>query len=130
MSDDTTPREMTCIVCPNGCTLTVTVDGDAVTVTGNTCPKGEEYGREEVTAPRRTLTAVVRTDSPDWPCVPVKTSEAVPKESIPSILRQIYAMQAPLPVSRGTEVLADAAGTGVAVVCTRSLPPAHKPLRT
>ena len=36
-------RELTCIQCPLGCPLTVTVDGDSVTVTGNTCPRGAVY---------------------------------------------------------------------------------------
>ena len=30
-------RNLTCIGCPLGCALKVTIDGDNVTVTGNTC---------------------------------------------------------------------------------------------
>ena len=33
-------RELTCINCPLGCQLTVTIDGANVNVTGNTCPRG------------------------------------------------------------------------------------------
>ena len=35
-----TTRELTCIGCPLGCSITVTMNGtDVVSVTGNTCPR-------------------------------------------------------------------------------------------
>ena len=36
-------RKITCIICPRGCAMTAEIQGETVTVTGNTCPKGEEY---------------------------------------------------------------------------------------
>ena len=42
-------RELTCIGCPLGCAITVTMDGSTVTaVTGNTCPRGDAYARKEL----------------------------------------------------------------------------------
>ena len=50
-------RELTCIGCPLGCAITVTMDGSTVTaVTGNTCPRGDAYARKEVTNPTRIVT--------------------------------------------------------------------------
>ena len=45
--------ELTCISCPLGCPLKVETDGNGavVQVTGNTCKRGEVYGKKEVTAP-------------------------------------------------------------------------------
>ena len=43
-------KEFTCIVCPNGCSLVATESGDEITVSGNTCPKGEAYAKAELTA--------------------------------------------------------------------------------
>ena len=35
-------RELTCIVCPVGCSLKVELDNsEVVSVSGNTCPRGE-----------------------------------------------------------------------------------------
>lgn len=31
-------RDMTCIICPRGCALKVEINGDNITVTGNSCP--------------------------------------------------------------------------------------------
>ena len=46
-------RELTCISCPLGCPLKVETDenGAVLQVTGNTCKRGEVYGKKEVTAP-------------------------------------------------------------------------------
>ena len=54
-------RELTCIGCPLGCPLTVTLENGAVqSVQGNTCPRGDAYARKEVTAPTRIVTSTVR----------------------------------------------------------------------
>ena len=35
-------KELTCIGCPVGCTVTVTMqDGTVTDITGNTCPRGK-----------------------------------------------------------------------------------------
>ena len=37
-------KELICIGCPMGCALTVETEGNEVlSVTGNTCPRGESY---------------------------------------------------------------------------------------
>ena len=47
-----TTRELTCIGCPMGCPLTVTMEaGEVISVTGNTCKRGDVYARKEVTNP-------------------------------------------------------------------------------
>ena len=49
-------RELTCIGCPLGCALTVTMNGkEVVEVKGNTCKKGDIYARKEVTNPTLSL---------------------------------------------------------------------------
>ena len=48
---ETKKIELTCIGCPMGCPLIVTMeDGAVASVTGNTCPRGDAYARKEVTA--------------------------------------------------------------------------------
>ena len=51
-------RTLTCIGCPMGCQVSVQMGaGKILSVTGNTCPRGDAYAREEVTAPARTVTS-------------------------------------------------------------------------
>lgn len=54
-------RTLTCIGCPLGCTVEVTTEnGQILSVTGNTCKRGEDYARKEVTNPTRIVTTTVR----------------------------------------------------------------------
>ena len=39
-------RELTCIGCPLGCSLTVKMDGETIEVKGNTCRRGEDYAKK------------------------------------------------------------------------------------
>ena len=54
-------RKLTCIRCPRGCTVTVTLadDGTITSVTGNSCMRGDKYARDEVTHPVRVVTTTV-----------------------------------------------------------------------
>ena len=114
-------RELTCIRCPMGCQLTVTVDGDNVTVTGNTCPRGAEYGKNEVTNPLRTVTSSVRVTGGELPLVSVKTAGEIPKGKIFDVMDDIRRAEVAAPVKIGDVVIADAAGTGVPVVATKNI---------
>ena len=44
-----TVKDFYCTVCPSECHLTVTLDetGSVVSVAGNSCPRGERFGRQE-----------------------------------------------------------------------------------
>jgi len=53
-------RELTCIRCPLGCQLKVTIEEDEINVTGNSCGRGIEYGKKEVLSPTRMVTSSVR----------------------------------------------------------------------
>ena len=64
---------MVCIVCPNGCHLKVSRDGDMIDVQGAKCKRGIAFGTTELTNPTRSLTTTVDTAFPDMPRLPVKT---------------------------------------------------------
>lgn len=118
--------ELVCIACPIACRLTVTTSlrGD-VTVTGNLCVRGEAYGSEEVRAPKRILTAVVPTDSAQFPCAPVRTDKAISRGLVKRLLSELYGLRIALPVSQGQVLMEDF--DGARVVFTRTLPPDEIP---
>ncbi len=112
-------RELTCINCPMGCQLTVTLEGGAVTaVTGQTCPRGEAYARTEVTAPVRTVTTTVRITGGRAPMLSVKTAAPVPKSAVPQVLKALKTVTVTAPMRIGDVVLPNAADLGVDVVAT------------
>ena len=131
-------RELTCIVCPIGCSLSVEegpASGDnlpALTITGNRCPRGAAYAQEEIRSPRRVVTATcgiafAREGAASHRSLtaprrlPVKTSTPCPKEKIAELLGDIYRLSVSLPVKAGQKLIADWKGTGVDVVAVRSL---------
>lgn len=114
---------LTCICCPLGCPLEVTVEeGRGPVVTGNTCPRGKEYGALEVTAPTRTLTTTLPVPGGDPPMVPVKTAAPIPKKALFPAMEQLRGVQAAPPVALGQVLVKDLAGTGVDLIATRDIP--------
>ena len=114
-------RELTCIVCPRGCNLTVkfNTDGAIAEITGNACKRGITYAEKECTHPERTVTSTVRTA--EGAVVAVKTASAVPKEKVFDVMKEINAARAPKSVSIGDVIIENVAGTGVSVVATADL---------
>ncbi len=112
--------ELTCIVCPRGCHLTVDEAKDYA-VRGNACPRGAEYGKAELCAPTRTLTTTVRLTGGALPRVPVRTAAPIPKDKMSEAMAAINAVTAAAPVHIGDVLLPDLLGTGVDVIATRDM---------
>ncbi len=106
-------RELTCIICPRGCGLTVEINGDSVTVTGNACPKGQQYGVDECTNPTRTVTSIVRVANRVDTMVSVKTENPIPKENIFDLMQIICAKEVNAPIEIGDIICDDVFGTKV-----------------
>lgn len=132
-------KELVCITCPLGCRLSVeTLPGGELSVSGNRCPRGAAYAREEFLAPKRVVTATARIScaAPLPACpdesgprlshglirrAPVRTTAPFPKESVPALLEAIYKLELRLPITRGEVVLRNALGTGIDVIATRTI---------
>ncbi len=114
-------RELICIGCPMGCPVTVEMEGDEiVSVSGNTCPRGDAYARKEVTNPTRIVTSTVKVEGGLVEMISVKTKEDIPKDKIFDCVRALKGVTVKAPVHIGDVILADVAGTGVDVVATRN----------
>lgn len=117
-------RELTCIGCPLGCAITVTLDGGEVKdIVGFTCKRGKEYARKEVTNPTRIVTSTVRlVDSKTGACVvSCKTAQDIPKGKIFAVTAALKDVIAAAPVNIGDVLLKDVAGTGVDIVATKAV---------
>ena len=113
-------RTLICIGCPMGCSLTAEVEnGAVVSVSGNTCKRGEDYARQDCVAPMRTVTGTVRLT--DGRILPVRTAGDVPKEAVFAVAAAFNAAHPAAPLSIGDVVIADVCGTGVDVVATKNV---------
>lgn len=112
----------TCICCPLGCRVEVTLDenGRVTEVSGHTCKRGADYAAQEAVSPERMVTAVLGVSGCLEP-VSVKTERPVPKAAMRDVLAAIAALKPVAPVAAGDVLIEDACGTGVAVVATKSV---------
>ena len=106
-------RKITCIICPRGCPMTATIEGDSVKVSGHSCPKGEEYAVNECTNPVRTVTATVRVDNRRDVMVSVKTENPVPKGKMAEVMVELRRITVQAPIHIGDVVLEDVFGTKI-----------------
>ena len=112
-------RELTCIVCPVGCSLVAEIkDNGEVLVTGNTCPRGKVYAENECTAPMRTITTTVRCKNGE--ILPVKTDSPIPKEKIFEAMQIINKACPVLPITIEDVIIKDVFGSNVVTV--RNMP--------
>jgi len=111
-------KELICIVCPKGCHLTVDEEKDYA-VTGNSCPRGAEYGKIELTHPTRVITSTVRCVGGAHPRCPVKTNRAIPKECIFEAMALLDGVELHAPVHCGDVVVPNVCGTGVDFIATK-----------
>ena len=79
--------ELICITCPKGCHLRVDEE-KGFAVTGNSCPRGAEYGKTELIDPRRIITSTVRITAKTARRVPVKTEQSIPKGRIMDVMKE------------------------------------------
>lgn len=113
-------KELTCICCPMGCTLYVDLEGSSVlSVSGNTCKRGDTYARDEVVRPVRMVTSIVKVKNGKLKMLPVKTKEPIDKSKINECLAALKNIEVQAPIHIGDIVVQNAAG--VNIVATRNI---------
>ena len=112
---------MTCIVCPVGCSLSARVGEDGkVEVTGNACPRGARYAESELTDPVRTLTDIVPLTNRDT-MLSVKSSAPIPKDLLLKAAACLSEVRAAAPVKVGDVIVENILGTGADIVATKEI---------
>ncbi|MBQ8510188.1 MAG: DUF1667 domain-containing protein [Clostridia bacterium] len=119
-----TTKTLTCIVCPVGCQLEVTLDeqGKVQNITGNTCKRGYAYAETEFTNPTRTLTSTVKLTGSDTDILlPVRTASPIPKGKLFEAMTVLNQITVSAPVKIGDVVCADLVGTGIPLVACKNV---------
>ena len=111
-------REFVCIVCPRGCSLTI---DDDLNVSGNSCPRGAIYAKNEVTNPTRIITSSVRVNNREDCLVSIKTDNPVPKGMIMQVMEEINKVSVKAPTHIGDIVIENVLGLGVNIVITKNI---------
>ncbi len=111
-------KELICITCPRGCHLKIDED---LNVTGNSCPRGEAYAQSEMTHPVRMVTSTVKVENASVDRVSVKTENAIPKELIFDVMKEINRVTLHAPIHRGDVAIENVCNTHVNIIVTKDV---------
>lgn len=111
--------KMICICCPKGCHLDVD-ENNNYKVSGNSCPRGEEYGKAEAISPVRTVTSSVYITGTATDKCPVKTNMPIPKAMMFDVMKEIKAIEIAAPVEIGDVLIEKVCGTDADVIVTKN----------
>lgn len=114
-------KELTCILCPNSCTLTVEKSCDSWQVRGNLCTRGIKFAIDEMEKPKRSITTTVRTNFNEIPRFPVKTQGEIPKEYIFNLMKLLDEIVIDKLLRTGDVIVEDVFNTGVNVVAASDM---------
>ena len=93
-------KKLICIGCPLGCELCAVLErGEVISVTGNTCKRGDAYARKEL----------------------VRTKTDIPKAKVLECVRELKHVVVEAPVEMGQIIVQDIAGTNVPVIATKKM---------
>lgn len=108
-------RNITCIICPRGCSMVAKVTDGNVSVTGNACPRGETYAVNECLHPVRTVTATVRVSNRPDTMASVKTAQPVAKNEMMDVMQVLRHTQVEAPLNIGDVILHNVCGSDIVI---------------
>lgn len=114
-------KEMTCIICPNGCLLTVETEKECVRILGAKCERGKQYAYTEMMDPQRTVTTTVLVENGTEPLCSVRLSKAVSKGVVFTVMREARKLRARAPIAIGDVLAANLCGLGCDLLATRNV---------
>lgn len=115
-------NDIICTGCPKGCRVTVEVENEEIiNIEGYECPTGKKYAIDEYKNPTRILPTTIRVKNGEFPLVPVKTAEPIPKSLLIKAMDVIAEREVDTPVEIGDVLIKDILNTGVNVVATRNI---------
>ena len=115
-------REYTCIICPNGCQISVEYEGMNIkNIKGDECPKGKDYVKNEITNPLRVFTGSVLVENGDFSLVSVKTPVPIPKKYLRKIGEITRRIKVDAPVGIGQVVASNLLSKNIDLIATRKI---------
>jgi len=119
-------RKVICVLCPRGCTILSAIgsNGQAAVLevlSGEPCPRGIEYAKEEMITPMRTVTTTMEIIGGAVPLVSVRTTGSVPLEKTRAVVHAVSLRSAAAPVKCGQVLISDVLGLGVDIIATRTV---------
>ena len=120
-------KELTCVVCPNGCPLTIELELEPVVkilkIEGGMCKKGDQWAYQEIVNPMRTIASSILAEGGDFKLVSVRTDAPIPLKAVPAVMDVIRKTKVKAPVKINTILISKPADQDCNIIATR---PVHK----
>jgi CxxC motif-containing protein len=110
-----------CIRCPRGCDLTVSIDKKDIKICGNECKIGKDYAIEETKNPMRIVSSTISILNSNYPRLPVRTKDAVPKDKIKKVIDKMRGITIKAPVKKEQVIIKNIANTGSNLIAERDM---------
>lgn len=114
-------KKVICIICPNGCFLEIDKQNEEFIVRGNMCPRGREFGINEMINPKRSICSTVRTSYKSIPRLPVRTDGEIPFSLVFNTMKKINEINLDHPVHSGEIIIENILETGVNIIATSDM---------
>ena len=112
-------KELTCIICPNGCSLSI---DNELNVTGNLCPRGKEFAINEIKDPKRSITSTCKTVFKDIPVIAVRSDSEVKKDDVKKVIEEINKITIDKRLPIGEIIIKNVINSGVNIIlCSNAL---------
>jgi CxxC motif-containing protein len=118
---DQKKSSLLCIRCPKCCELIISIDKKDIKVKGNECRIGIEYAIDETKNPRRIVTSTVRIINSNYPRLPVRTKDTVPKDKIKKVIEEIKNKTVRPPIKKDQIIVKNIANTGSDLIAERDM---------
>lgn len=115
-------ESLVCIICPKACNLEIELEGREVkSVTGHQCKRGVAYAEKEFINPERELASTVIIKNGVLPLLPVRSSRALPKDSLLKAMEIINKTEVNAPVKVGDLIIENILDTDVDIIASRNM---------
>lgn len=115
-------KTYTCILCPNGCEISVNYTEDGFSdCSGNLCKNGEKYVRQELTSPCRTISTSVIVENGEFPLVSVRLTKPIPLGRIHDVVEYIHSIRVTAPIHIGSVIERNILNLGSDLIATKNV---------
>ncbi len=115
-------KNLICILCPRGCHIVAIKEGANVSVSGNFCRRGIDYGKNELTNPTRKLTTTVKLlGALNHRRLPVVTNGEIPKPLMFEAMKILNNVEIKVPINRGDIVVKNILNTNIDIVSSKTI---------
>ena len=117
-------EELTCIVCPKSCLLTVEKDkktGTIQAIHNAECRRGTAWVTQELLHPVRSICSSVLVENGTEPLTGVRTDHPVSRDDMFKVMEIIKKCRIPAPVSIGETVIENPGGVSCRIIATRAV---------